>query len=188
MASKPAPKTAPLTKTTKATKPAAPKKAAGVGASEKGKPGRRPLPNAAEIKRDLCAWLEQGKTLAAFLRETPNAPGRVTITDWLAADSEFAEQYARAREIGYDAIAEELLTITDEEPERDPQGKIDAGSVAHQRLRADTRRWLLSKWQPKRYGDKLDTTVSAPGGGPAQFSLTVGYMHAPKRSEDDDGS
>ena len=175
---KPEPHTSPP------AKPAATKKAAGVAASEKGKPGRKPLPNAAEIKRDLCAWLEQGRTLAAFLRETPNAPGRVTITDWLAADSEFAEQYARAREIGYDAIAEELLTITDEEPERDPQGKIDAGSVAHQRLRADTRRWLLSKWQPKRYGDKIEATHQGPDGGPIQMQNTVTFVAASARAEE----
>ncbi len=171
---------------TPAKKPAARKQDAGVAALEKRKPGRQPLPNAAEIKRDLCAWLEQGKTLAAFLREMPNAPGRVTITDWLAADADFAEQYARAREIGHDAIAEELLTITDEEPERDPQGKIDAGSVAHQRLRADTRRWLLSKWQPKRYGDKIEATHQGPNGGPIEMRNTVTFVAAAARAEDDD--
>jgi hypothetical protein len=76
----------------------------------------------------------------------------------------------------------------DQPPERDQFGKIDPGWVAHQKLRAEHRLKLLAKWNPKKYGDKLDTTVSAPGGGPAQFNLTVGYMHAPRRSEDDDGS
>lgn len=167
-------------------KPAAKKKAAGVAVPARRKRGGQPLPHAAEIKERLCAWLEQGKTLAAFLRETPDAPGRSTIAEWLEQDAEFAGRYARAREIGYDAIAEDLLSITDSDPERDDHGKIDAGSVAHQRLRADTRRWLLSKWQPKRYGDKIEATHQGPNGGPIQMQNTVTFVQAPARPEDDE--
>ena len=34
------------------------------------------------------------------------------------------------------------------------------------RLRVDTRKWLMSKIAPKRYGEKLQTEISGPGGGP----------------------
>lgn len=173
---------------TKPRQPAARKKAAGVAASEKRPHGGQRLPHAAEIKRALCEWLERGETLAAFLRQTPNAPGRSTIAEWLDEDAEFAGRYARAREIGHDAIAEELLTIVDSEPERDAAGKIDPGSVAQQRLQADTRRWLLSKWQPKRYGDKIEATHQGPNGGPIQMQNTVTFVAAPApaRAEDED--
>lgn len=109
----------------------------------------------------------------------------------------------RARELQAEYMAEDILSIADEEctmvkadkhgsQDDDGQGNtevvFDSTAVQRNRLRVDARKWLLSKLAPKKYGDKLDTTVSAPGGGPAQFSLTVGYMHAPRRSEDDDGS
>lgn len=170
-----------------AKKAAAQKAAAPMSKSTpKGKPGRKPLPHAAEIKVKLCEWLEQGKTLAAFLREMADAPGRSTIAEWLEQDSEFAGRYARARDIGHDAIAEELLTIVDSAPERDALGKIDPGAVAHQRLQADTRRWLLSKWQPKRYGDKIEATHQGPDGGPIQMQNTVTFVAAPAQAEDED--
>ena len=184
MASKPAPKKAPPTKTPKATKPAAPKKAAGAAVSGKPKPRAH---NADEIKTSICEQIAHGVPLAEIARQ-PGMPKRQTVHDWMAADEDFAGRFARARDDGADAIAEQTLEIVDQPPERDQFGKIDPGWVAHQKLRAEHRLKLLAKWNPKKYGDKLDTTVSAPGGGPAQFNLTVGYMHAPKRSEDDDGA
>lgn len=71
----------------------------------------------------------------------------------------FAEQYARAREIGYKLLAEELLEIADDgrndwielEDGRQPDHEL----VARSRMRLDTRKWLLSKALPKIYGDKL---------------------------------
>jgi hypothetical protein len=124
---------------------------------------------------------------------------------WLADErnENLRERYARARELQAEYMAEDILAIADEEctmvkadkhgsQDDDGQGNtevvFDSTAVQRNRLRVDARKWLLSKLAPKKYGDKLDTTVSAPGGGPAQFNLTVGYMHAPRRSEDDDGS
>jgi hypothetical protein len=36
------------------------------------------------------------------------------------------------------------------------EGKVDNAMVQKQRLRVDTRKWLLSKLAPKKYGDKLE--------------------------------
>jgi hypothetical protein len=41
------------------------------------------------------------------------------------------------------------------------EGKLDGVSVAHARLRVDTRKWLLSKLAPKKYGDKLELSGDA---------------------------
>ena len=43
-------------------------------------------------------------------------------------------------------MAEEILSISDD-PNEDPQSR---------RVRVDARKWLMSKWAPKRYGDKLE--------------------------------
>lgn len=139
-------------------------------------------PNADEHKRALCEWISGGNTMAAYLRETPNAPGRTTILDWLDMDAEFAARYARARETGADAIADDIMKISDADPERDGQNKIDPGSVAHAKLRADNRRWLLSKWAPKRYGDKQDLAVTGADGAP--LSLAVQFVK-PGKEEDE---
>jgi hypothetical protein len=40
----------------------------------------------------------------------------------------------------------------------------------------DTRKWLLSKIFPKKYGDKVSAEVSGPDGGPIREALIVEYV------------
>lgn len=82
-------------------------------------------------------------------------PGQSTIFQWLNADQQFAEQYARARNTGLDAMSEELLEIADEVVDRTANG-TDSGAVARNRLRVEARKWYLSKLAPKKYGDRLE--------------------------------
>ena len=92
---------------------------------------------------------------------------RPTFLLWVSQDAQLADNYARAREMGWDKVAEDIIDISDDtlgDPQRD-------------RLRVDARKWLLSKMLPKKYGDKLDVTSDgekmpvvtvnlAPHGGP----------------------
>ena len=57
----------------------------------------------------------------------------------------FSTQYAKAREAQMEARAEELLEIADDK----------TGDPQRDRLRVDTRKWIMSKIAPKRYGDKV---------------------------------
>jgi hypothetical protein len=59
------------------------------------------------------------------------------------------QQYARARDIGYLLIAEDILIISDT-----PVSTERGDQVDRSRLRVDSRKWLLSKALPKIYGDK----------------------------------
>lgn len=87
-----------------------------------------------------------------------------TFLMWVGDEPELAEQYARARESGLEVMAEDLLAIADDgtnDTYVDDQGnrRTDHDVVARSRLRVDTRKWLLSKMLPKKYGDKLDVTT-----------------------------
>jgi Bacteriophage Sf6, terminase small subunit-like len=77
----------------------------------------------------------------------------------------FKAQYARAREVGYHKLADELLDIADDATndfverqnrEGDTVKVFDAEHVQRSRLRVEARKWLLSKALPKVYGDKLE--------------------------------
>lgn len=61
----------------------------------------------------------------------------------LDANPDAAQRYARAREVRNDRLAEETLRIADNC--KDPQKA---------KLQVDTRKWLLSKLAPKKYGDR----------------------------------
>jgi len=75
--------------------------------------------------------------------------GRRTIHDWREQSPPFAAQFARAKDLGYDAIADSILEIVDDE----------TSDTDRARLRCDARLKLLAKWDPKRYGDRIQSEV-----------------------------
>jgi len=81
------------------------------------------------------------------------------------ADPALAEKYAGAREALIDKLADELLTIADAPV--GSTGSTDSGAVQKQRLQVDTRKWLLSKLAPRKYGEKVTLA------GDAENPLTV---------------
>lgn len=97
-------------------------------------------------------------------------PDKSTVFRWLAAHEAFRDQYARARELQAEHMAEEILEIADEESTMVRKSKhqpgaadgdeevevvFDSAAVARNRLRVDTRKWLMSKMAPKKYSEKL---------------------------------
>lgn len=99
--------------------------------------------------------------------EVPNS----TFMLWLSKDSDLAERYARAREDLIERIASETLDIADAPVGSTPLGATDSGMVQKQRLQVDTRKWLLSKLAPKKYGEKIEQTIQNPEGGPVTIEL-----------------
>ena len=74
---------------------------------------------------------------------------------WTTEDAELAESYTRARETLIERMAAETLAIADMPVGSTEHGTTDSGAVQKQRLQVDTRKWLLSKLAPKKYGDKV---------------------------------
>lgn len=72
-----------------------------------------------------------------------------------------AEQYARAREERADVLAEQMIEIAD----------VGSGDAQRDRLRLDARKWFASKLYPRKYGDKIDATLTGEGGGPVKLTV-----------------
>ena len=115
----------------------------------------------------ICSELSKGRTLRDVCRDE-GMPVEATVRNWaLKEDVDvrpgFFAQYSRAREIGYHAMADETLEISDDGSNdwmKRNQGDetIDVPNpevIARSRLRVDTRKWLLSKALPKIYGDRV---------------------------------
>lgn len=79
-----------------------------------------------------------------------------TFNSWLNSDPELVAEYARAREDLHEHIAAEIVAIADQPVGSTESGATDTGAVQKQRLQVDTRKWLLSKLAPKKWGDKLE--------------------------------
>lgn len=101
----------------------------------------------------------QQPDLAKAIEAAGEFPGQRTVYGWMEANDEFAKAMQAARDAGEDVIAADCLSIVDEVPPTTATGGTDSGFVQHQKLRAETRLKLLAKWNPKRWGEKVETTI-----------------------------
>lgn len=101
-------------------------------------------------------------------------PSQSMVFRWLSTNAEFREQYAYAREAQADALFNEALDIADDgsndwmqcnDPEN-PGWKANGEHIQRSRLRIDTRKWMASKLNAKRYGDKQSIEHSTKDGTP----------------------
>jgi len=114
----------------------------------------------------ICEEIADGKPLRQICREQ-NIAWR-TVYQWLERYPDFFARFAKAREVGMDAIAEEALEIANTplegiETEEDSDGKVKtkrADMLGHRKLQIETRLKLLAKWNPKKYGDRVQNDVN----------------------------
>jgi len=112
---------------------------------------QRPTKKTPEVIQRLLDGIADGVTLRALCRED-GMPNWRTVYDWIEADAELAAQVARARELGFDAIAEDVFDIAD-------GTRAISEHVQLSKMRIDTRLKLLACWNPKKYGSKATVDV-----------------------------
>lgn len=128
-------------------------------------PAGRPTDYTLELADKICHRLSEGVSLRTVC-EDKDMPCAATVFNWLRTKPEFVEQYARAKEESADAMAEEVLDISDngsndwmERNYGETTVWVTNGeALQRSKLRVDTRKWLMSKMKPKKYGDKVDVT------------------------------
>lgn len=136
------------------------------------RPRGRPSKRTPEVEKRILEGLAKGTPLT-ILCDPPDMPSDDTVRIWADADPAFSRDIARAREAGFDRIALDALAIADEVSAKDTIttkfGDIPNKEwLLRSKLRVETRLKLLSKWDPKRYGDRVAQEISGPGGGPIQ--------------------
>ncbi len=130
-------------------------------------PTGRPTDYNQEIADKVCERIAEGASMRTVC-SPDDMPGLSTVFRWLRIFPEFREQYARATEERTEAMSEEILDIADDGS--NDMMTIQKGNASYEienkevtnrsRLRVDTRKWLMSKMKPKKYGDKLDMTTN----------------------------
>lgn len=126
-----------------------------------------PVTRSPEVETRIIEGLCDGVPLRELCRQE-GMPSWRAVYDWIAADADFASRIAHARDLGYDAIAEDILDIADDGTNDYVQRKrqdgstdtvIDSEHVQRSKLRIETRLKLLAKWNPKKYGEKQTVDV-----------------------------
>ena len=109
---------------------------------------RKAVTYSAEIAERICNELMTGKGLNTIC-QAEDMPAESTVRQWVQDDRDgFAAKYARARAIQAERFADELIQLADK--------ASDSETAQVQRLKIDTRKWVISKILPKKYGDKVE--------------------------------
>lgn len=144
-------------------------------AAAKRKPGRPSL-YTPKLAAEICRRLHESEgdelpeSLRSICRDV-KMPGLTAVMEWLKNHTEFAERYARARELRKDALVDRMLSLAAKAKGAafgDP-GTGEAGAkVAAYKIEIDTIKWVLSKEYARDYGDLLKQEISGPDGGPIE--------------------
>ena len=122
----------------------------------------RPSTYTEEMGNLICDKLTEGVSLRKLCMQ-PEFPTASTVYVWLDRFPEFAEKYARAREAATEDMLEDILQIADDD-------KIDPND---KRVRIDTRKWVMGRLKPKKYGDKQTVDVGNKDGEALKIDSNV---------------
>lgn len=149
-------------------------------------PAGRPTTYTPEIAAKVCAHIAGGKSLRSTAR-VEGMPALSSLTKWLREHEEFSAQYATATAERADHIFEEMLEIANTpivgeqvttkqvySADGVPMAvsevtKVRREMVEHRKLQIDTRKWILARMAPRKYGDRVTTEVGGIGGGEIIF-------------------
>lgn len=126
----------------------------------------RPSKFTQAIADRFCAGISSGYSMRTVCKPD-DMPAIQTIYNWFSKYPKFLEQYAHATQERAEAMHEDILDIADDgsndwmEIHRgDWTGWVTNGeALQRSRLRVETRKWLMEKMKPKKYGAKLDLTT-----------------------------
>lgn len=118
----------------------------------------RPTKYTELLGEKICAGIVAGFSLRKIC-SVDGFPNVDTLFHWLSKrDHPFSEQYAHARSVQAELLADELIELADDDS-GDVTGEPrmpNSVAVQRSRLRVDTRKWVASKLLPKKYGDKQE--------------------------------
>lgn len=125
-------------------------------------PAGRPTKYTDDLANEICdiiATTDRG--LVSICKELNISP--TAVYDWIDKHPEFANKYARARELQADFLADQIIEISDDTSNDSiytDKGEIpNTEWISRSRLRVDARKWKASKLAPKKFGDKVDVTT-----------------------------
>lgn len=114
-----------------------------------------------ELAAEICRRIALGESLKAICRD-PGMPCHSTVIEWAVFDRDgFANPYAKARERQMEVWADQVIEVA-QDREREPNCR---------RVEIDALKWITSKLNPRRFGDKLQV------GGDADNPLRVLHEH-----------
>ena len=113
----------------------------------------------------ICDKIINGKSVRTVLNEIEPKISPSTFFIWLREDELKSKQYEIATKERSELVFEDILDIADNSSNDYVENEngnlvLNAENIQRSRLRVDARKWILSKMNPKKYGDKTDITTN----------------------------
>ena len=133
-----------------------------------------------KILNETFNYIEDGLSLRKALSKV-NLSSNLFYR-WIDQDEIKLKQYARACEERAEALLDEMIDIVDDSANDQmivnlgdgiEATRLNSEAIQRSRLRYDARRWLISKLNPKKYGDKIDHTSGGEKLPPINFNIIV---------------
>lgn len=121
-----------------------------------------------EIADEICRAVSTSiDGLGRLCKRHEHWPEQACINGWRLDYPNFGSQYARAKQLQADLMAEHIVDVSinrsnDELLDANGAAKPNMASIQRDRLIVDSYKWIASKLMPKVYGDKqqVDTNVT----------------------------
>jgi len=103
----------------------------------------------------------RGKHIRRLIENDNRIVSYEDFMKWIKRDHSRYERYKEAQELRMEFVANDIVEISDGIDSIDPSS---SDSINRDKLRIDTRKWLMSAYNKKRYGEikqvELNTTIS----------------------------
>ncbi len=104
-----------------------------------------------DIANKICAEMTNGTSLTQICA-MDGIPNKPVILEWLRDNEPFRTQYALAREMMLELHGvDNIIDLAD-------SCSLTAEAINKARLQIDSRKWVMSKLLPKKYGDNATLT------------------------------
>lgn len=108
----------------------------------------RPTDYSEKLAIDICLRIASGRSVNSICTDK-DMPSKTSVYEWLNKHDQFTDMYREAVSQRADYHFDEMLGIADDVI-------AETAEVAKAKLRIDTRKWVLSRLNPRKYGDKVD--------------------------------
>ena len=129
------------------------------------------------VRLEICERIAKGESMVSICA-SKGMPVQSVVYNWLTVDKDFAERYARAREQQAEHYLDEIIAISDDvsldeiiDGEGNPRTNNEA--IQRSKLKVDTRKWVMAKLAPKKYGDKVTQEHTGADGKPITHAVEI---------------
>jgi hypothetical protein len=138
----------------------------------------RPSDYTPELAALICSRVAENERGLTGVCEADDMPHRSTVYAWLSLHKSFSDSYARACEARAFQMADDILKIADDGSndtyvDGDGNEHVNADVIQRSRLRVDTRKWLMARLLPKKFGERVEQVHTGDPDNPVQSITRV---------------